>query len=128
MVGGGGKYSPNGVLPENGYAAYQIDPRSLPNPEAALFSPGGSNGESYLIRILVVNQHTGVVNVTIGHDIGATGALGAGEYFLYNEPIPYPGTSGWRGPFLIPGDDAIRGICNTINNGAAVHFDAIRMW
>lgn len=107
------------------YPAYvQVDPVAIPSPgEDILWNPGADATELYEVSFIVVNNDTGgaAVTVSLGVDLAAGGALAAPEYWMFSEVIPYPGTSGWRGPYLIAGDDDIRGIASAAGD-ASIHF------
>lgn len=106
----------------------QIDPVEVPVAEGVLWNPGADATELYKVSFLVVNNDAGgaVVTVSIGVDIAAGGALVAPEYWVFNEVVPYPGSLGWRGPFLIAGDDDVRGVASVAND-ASIHFRARRV-
>lgn len=106
--------------PYDGYQ--QVDPVLVPNAEGILWNPGATAAELYEVSFLVVNiDGAAAVVVSVGVDIAAGGGLAAEEYWMYNETIAAPGTSGWRGPFLMAGDDDIRGVAGAAND-AAIHF------
>lgn len=102
----------------------QIDPQLVAAAEADLWDPGGDAGDIYDVEFLVVNvDGTNSVDVSVGQDVAGGGGLTAAEYFMYTETIPAKGSSGWRGPFRIGGDDHIRGVA-TAANDACIHIRA----
>ena len=103
-------------------AMVQIDPQLVPVAEADLWDPGADAGDMFDVEFLVVNiDGTNAVDVSVGQDVGGGGGLTAAEYFMYTETIPAKGSSGWRGPFRIGGDDHIRGVA-TAADDACIHF------
>jgi hypothetical protein len=102
-----------------------VDPVQIPAAEGILWNPGAPAGYVVEVCFLVVNNDAGAapVTVSVGVDVGGAGALAAPEYWMFNEVIAYPGTSGWRGPFVIGGDDDVRGIASAAND-ASIHFRA----
>lgn len=115
---------PGRVLWNRPYPAYeQVDPVEIPAAEGVLWNPGAAATELYEVSFLVVNNDAGgaAVTVSVGVDLGAGGGLAAPEYWMFNEVIPYPGTSGWRGPFIMAGDDDVRGIASVAND-ASIHW------
>lgn len=102
----------------------QVDPQLIAAAEADLWDPGGDAGDIYDLEFLVVNvDGTNAVDVSIGQDVAGGGGLTAAEYFMFTETIPAKGSSGWRGPFRIGGDDHIRGVA-TAANDACIHIRA----
>lgn len=100
----------------------QVDPQLITAAEADLWDPGADAGDMYDVEFLVVNvDGTDAVDVSVGQDVAGGGGLAAGEYFMYSEIVLAKGTSGWRGPFRIGGDDVIRGIAGAAND-ACIHF------
>lgn len=128
LKGGGGKDFPVGVALPDYHIAVLVDPVEVPAAEAVLWNPGAVATEIYEVYFLVVNNDAGAaaVTVSIGVDIAAGGALAAPEYWMFNEVIPYPGNSGWRGPFVIGGDDDVRGVASVAND-ASIHFRVRRL-
>lgn len=101
----------------------------VPVAEAVLWNPGGTTGEHYLVEFNVVNNDVGaaaIAGVYIGRDVGGGGALGRPEWWMFDETIPYPGNSGWRGPYFMNGDDDIRGVAGVAND-ASIHFRVRRV-
>lgn len=105
----------------------QVDPVLIPAAEGILWNPGAAFAERYDVCFLIVNiDPAGAAQtVRMGVDRAAGGALATFEYWIFNEVIPYPGSSGWRGPFHIPGDDDIRGWSSLVNT-LAVHWRIVR--
>lgn len=88
----------------------------------ALWTPGGTSAEVYEVEFYVNSVDTAVGRwFTIGNDVGAGGGLAVAEYWAYQEVVPWPGNSGWRGPFLVSGDDVVRGSCEFLN-ALTIHF------
>ncbi len=105
-------------------AAWQdVNPAEIAGAEGDLWAPGGTSAEVYEVEFLVVNNDAGsaAVTVSVGLDLAAGGSLAAPEYWVFNEVVPYPGTLGWRGPFIMRGDDAVRGVASVAND-ASIHF------
>lgn len=81
----------------------------------------------YLVEFNVVNiDGSSAVSVSVGRDDAAGGSLVDAEYWMVSETIPAGGASGWRGPFVITGDDDVRGIAGAAND-AAIHFRVRRV-
>jgi hypothetical protein len=102
-------------------------PVQLPAADGILWSPGGLATELYEVDFLIVNTSGAVTGpISVGVDIGAGGGLTAVEYWMYQENLPWPGTSGWRGSarqgFLCRGADDIRGLNGAGANLATIHF------
>lgn len=99
---------------------------TIPQAEGILWNPGLAAAQEFLVEFLIVNTNVAgaaVPGVYVGRDEDAGGALAITEYWMYDEVIPYPGTSAWRGPFVFNGDDAIRAVQGAgAANVAAVHF------
>lgn len=117
---------PNRIPWRRPYPGYvQVDPVSMAATDSILWNPGSTAAELYEVSFLVVNTNLpspGAVTVRIGVDIAAGGALAVPEYWVLDEIVPYPGTLGWRGPFIIAGDDDVRGFCSTGASLASIHF------
>lgn len=126
--GGGGLHSPQAVTPTNTHRRHHLDPINLANADGMLWNSGLTATECFDVEFLVVNQHNAFITVTIGVDLNGGGALAAGEYWMFNEVVPFPGDSAWRGPFAILGDDDIRGLCTTGANLGVVHWRIVRNW
>ncbi len=106
------------------YDAYvQVDPVLIPSTEGVLWNPGSTAAQIYEVSFMAVNFDAGgaAVTISVGVDIAAGGSLATLEYWMFNEVLPYPGTTGWRGPFIIGGDDDVRGIASAAND-AGIHF------
>jgi len=67
---------------------------------------------------MVTNTNGAAITVTVGVDVAATGTVT--HPWMDGEVINYPGTSGWRGGFLIAGDDDVRGVTSLV--GAIIHW------
>jgi hypothetical protein len=91
--------------------------------EGDLWAPGGTSAEEYEVEFFVINNDaaSAAVTVSVGLDLAAGGGLAAPEYWVFNEVVPYPGNLGWRGPFIMRGDDAVRGVASVAND-ASIHF------
>lgn len=127
-LGGGGLHFPDAFTPANSYARNHLAPVNLPIADGLLWDPALSAFECFDVEFMVVNQHTGAIVVTVGVDQAAGGALAAGEYWLYNYVVPYPGDTGWQGPFAILGEDTVRGLCPTAASGGVIHWRIVRRW
>lgn len=115
---------PNRIPWKRDYPAYvQVDPVVLANADGLLWNPGAAAAELYEVSFLLVNIAGAITGaIDVGVDIGAGGALGGAEFWVRQETLPNPGTSGWRGPFIIPGDDDVRGWCAGAGNQVCIHF------
>ena len=101
----------------------------IPVAEGDLWAPGLGDALRFEVEFNVVNNDAGfaaIAGVYVGRDIDSAGALAAPEYWMFNETIPHPGESGWRGPFYMHGDDAIRGVAGVAND-ASIHFRVQRV-
>jgi hypothetical protein len=115
---------PNRILWMRPRTVWQdVNPVEIPSTEGDLWAPGGTSAEEYELEFYVVNNDaaSSAVTVSVGLDLGAVGSLAAPEYWIFNEVVPYPGNLGWRGPFIMRGDDAVRGIASVAND-ASIHF------
>lgn len=97
--------------------------------EGIVYDPGV--GASIILEVYfqVVNVNAGAAAVTgvyVGRDDAGGGGLAGAEYWMFNETIPYPGTSGWRGPFLMDGTDDIRAVA-AVGNACVIHINAKRV-
>jgi hypothetical protein len=103
----------------------QVDPVLMAAADAVLWNPGATAAELYEVSFNCVNIDTvtaAAIAFNIGVEIGgAGGVLTDDEFWVRNEIIPYPASSGWRGPYLIAGDDDVRGWA-AIANDVAVHW------
>ncbi len=121
--------SAGAVVVALGVAWQDIDPVEIPNSEGDLWDPGGLAATIiYEVEFNVVNNDAGsaAVTVSVGLDLARGGSLAAPEYWMFNEIINYPSSSGWRGPFIMHGDDQIRGIASAAND-ASIHFRVKRV-
>ena len=100
----------------------------VPNSEGVLYNPGTTTAEVYWIQYKIVNIDAGAaaVTVSVGVDHAAGGGLATIEYDMFNEVIPYPGTSGWRDMGFIAGDDDVRGIASAADD-AIIRFKIRRV-
>lgn len=120
---------PNRILWLRNYLGYvQVPSAEVPAPEGDVWNPGAAGTVLYEFCFLVTNNDAGgaAVTVSVGIDVGAVGALAAPEYVMFEEVVPYPGTSGWRGPFVMNGDDAVRAEASVAND-ASIHFKVRRV-
>lgn len=101
----------------------QVDSVEVPAADGVLYNPGATAAQIYEVEYEVINNDAGgaAVTVSIGVDRAAGGALAAPEYWMFNEIIPYPGTSARRPGGLIAGDDDVRGVAS-IANDASIRF------
>lgn len=117
---------PAGVLWMRSYEQSVIaPPQILAAADAVLWSPPApaSSAELYEIDFLLVNVAGAVTGpISMGIDIGASGSLAIPEFWVYQEILPWPGSSGWRGTFLCRGADTIRGWNAAGANLSTVHF------
>jgi hypothetical protein len=102
-------------------------PIQLPAADGILWNPAGVATELYEVDFIVVNTSGAVTGpISVGVDINRGGGLTAVEYWMYQESLPWPGTSGWRGSarqgFLCRGADAVRGLNGAGANLATIHF------
>jgi hypothetical protein len=101
----------------------------IPVAEGDLWNPGLADSVIFQVKFNIVNNDAGsaaVSGVYVGREINSTGGLARPYYWVFNETIPFPGQTGWRGPFFIHGDDAIRGVAAAAND-ASIHFDIRRV-
>ena len=76
----------------------------------------------YEVYFLIVNiDGTNSVDVTVGRDNDAAGTLTAAEYWMFTEPVAADTNSGWRGAFLMNGDDDIRAVASAADD-AVIQF------
>lgn len=100
----------------------------VPSTEGVLYNPGSTTAQHYWVLYKLVNVDVGGAAVTcsIGVDHAAGGGLATLEYDMFNEVLPYPGTSGWRDLGIIAGDDDIRGIASAADD-AIIRFKIRRV-
>jgi len=105
-----------------------VDPVLIPSSEGILYNPGTTAAQIYWIQYKVVNvdASAAAVTVSVGADIAAGGGLATIEYDMFNEIIPYPGSSGWRDLGMIGGDDDVRGIASAADD-AIIRFKIRRV-
>lgn len=129
LKAGGDLAFPTGVQLEDAYVFVDVPSVELPVAEGDLWDPGEADTVIYRVMFNVVNDDVGaaaIAGVYVGREIDSAGGLTVPYYWLYNETIPHPGQSGWRGPYYIHGDDAIRGVA-AVANDASIHFDVKRV-
>lgn len=111
------------------YENYEIvDPVLITNAEADLFDPGGVATDLFAIEFNVVNINNAAaygVLTSIGHAVGG-GVLAQSEMFARDDSIPIRGATGWMGPYIIRGNDTIRGQAGALNT-LTVHFRVRRV-
>ena len=128
LKGGGGKQLPIGVELPNDYAMMNVPPILMAGADGILWNIGTNNAYAYSVEFLIVNVNNALVTVNIGVDLVSAGALTPAEFWMFNEVIPSPGTSGWKGPFIINGSDDVRGWCVTGANLANGQWRIKRLW
>lgn len=129
LRGGGIDHFPVGVELEDAYVFVDVPSQELPVAEADLWDPGAADTVIYEVYVNVINNDAGgaaIAGVYVGREINSAGGLAAPYYWLYNETVPHPGESGWRGPYFIHGDDAVRGVA-AVANDASCHFRVRRI-
>ena len=100
----------------------QVDPVLIPNAEGLLWNPNVAATIYYKVMFNIVNSTSSdVTGVNVGQDIAAGGGLSAVEYWVQGLIVPGNGMSGWYGPYLITGDDRVRGVAGT-NNVLSIHW------
>lgn len=129
QLGGGDLAVPAGIHKPDDWVYVDVPSVQLPAAEADLWDPAGLNAVRYRIMFLAINNDGGFIaapGVYIGREANSAGGLGRPNYWLFNETLPFPGTTGWQGPYFIHGDDAIRGYATNANE-VSVHFDVRRV-
>lgn len=87
----------------------------------------GSGSDLYLVEFEVVSiDSANAVVVSVGRDDAAGGSLAGAEYWMNSVTIPATGSSGWRGPYLMAGDDDVRAVAGAAND-AVIHFRVRRV-
>ena len=110
------------VRPYDGYLP--VDPVLMAAADGILWNPGATAAQRYSVEFLAVNIDTvaaAAIAFNIGVDRDGGGALTDVEYWVREEVITYPGSSGWRGPFIINGNDDVR-LLAAIANDVAVQW------
>lgn len=106
-----------------------VDGAAIPAVEGVLLDGSASLVAAglYLVEFLVINiDGTNDVAVSIGRDDGAGGSLSATEYWMSTEGVPADQHSEWKGPFLMNGDDDIRGVAGAADD-AIIQFRVRRV-
>lgn len=100
----------------------QIDGVLLTGAEAELWAPGTAAAQLYEVcyNACSIDTVSSVVDLTIGHGVGAA-AIAVADYWTRDEPLPLGCNTGWRGPWVIGGDDSVRGNAGAAND-IAVSF------
>ena len=99
--------------------------------EAELWDPGTTASDLYHVWVNCVHHIDGTgVNrnpckITIGQGLGGA-AVAIPNWWIYAQPLGYPGETGWRGPFTLPGNDTVRGYSSAIKT-AQCHFKVLRV-
>jgi hypothetical protein len=109
------------VRPHEEYVS--VASAEIPVAEGDLWAPGLADTIRYLVEFMVINNDAGgaaITGVYVGRDLNAGGGLAAPEYWMFDETINYPGNSGWRGPFYMHGDDAVRGVAAVANDASII--------
>ena len=115
---------PNRILWNRPFEGWvQQDGVAIPAAEGIVYNPGTTAAQAYWIQYKVVNIDAGAaaVTVSVGVDVAAGGSLAGAEYDMFNEVIPYPGSSGWRDLGIIAGDDDIRAVASAADD-AIIRF------
>lgn len=115
------------VRPYDGYLF--VSGAAVPSSEGVLLDGSAvlTAAGLYAVEYLLVNiDGTNSVDVTIGRDNDAGGGLTATEYWQFTEPLAADTTSGWRGPFIINGDDDVRGLASAADD-AVIQFRVRRL-
>jgi len=129
LKGGGGLHYPTGVQLDDEWVYVEVPSQEVPVAEGDLWNPTGADTTIYEVYFNVINNDAGgaaIAGVYIGREINSAGGLAAPYYWMFNETIPHPGESAWRGPYTMHGDDAIRGVA-AVANDASVHFRVRRL-
>ena len=104
----------------------EVASQELTASEAQLWDPQTTSGDLYEVEFNVVHHiDGGGVNrnpckVTVGKGVGGA-AVAIPNWWMYANPLGYPGETGWKGPFILAGDDTIRGYSSAIKT-ALIHF------
>jgi hypothetical protein len=107
----------------------EVPSREIPAAEGDLWDPTLADDIRFMVEFNVVNNDAGgaaAEGIYIGRDIDSGGALAAPEYWMFDWTVPYPGDTGWWGPYYMHGDDAIRGVADVAND-ASIHFRVRRV-
>lgn len=102
------------------------DPLVLANSDGALVDLGADSGQLFEVSFFICNTTAGAVTATVGVDIGAAGSLSAGEHFISGLSVPANDTTEWFGPFIVPGNDDIRGFASAATS-LTIHFRIVRV-
>jgi hypothetical protein len=108
---------------------YNAPSVELPAAEGDLWNPALANEVWLQIEFILINNDAGAAGAAgtyVGREVNSVGGLARPYYWMFNETIPHPGTSGWRGPFYIHGDDAVRGYTTNANE-VSIHFKVRRI-
>jgi hypothetical protein len=105
---------PNRIIWTRAYEEpYYYGSIAIPAAEGDLWNPGLADTYRFAVEFNVVNDAVGAIAATgvyVGREINSAGGLASPYYWLFDETIPYPGETGWCGPYIIHGDDAVRGV------------------
>ncbi len=115
---------PNRILWQREYGGHiPLDPVAVPNPEGVLYNPGVTASRLYEVYFEVVNIDVGgaaIAGVYVGVGLGGA-AIVAPNWWMYNETINPGVSSGRRGPYVLAGDDDIRGVA-AVAGDASINF------
>lgn len=106
-----------------------IDGAAVPSSEGILLDGSAvlTAAGLYAVEFLIVNiDGAASVDVTVGRDNDAGGSLAAAEYWMFTEAVAQDSNSGWRGPFLMNGDDDVRGLASAADD-AVIQFRVRRV-
>lgn len=106
-----------------------VSSREIPAAEADLWNPALADTTRFMVEFNVVANDAGEAaaeGIYVGREIDSAGGLARPYYWMFDWTVPYPGESGWQGPFYMHGDDAIRGVADVAND-ASIHFRVRRV-
>lgn len=129
LRGGGGLTFPIGTELDDDYVFVDVPSLELPAAEADLWNPAQADAIIYQVMFTLVNNDAGfapAAGTYVGREINSAGGLVRPYFWMFNETIPFPGNSGWYGPFYIHGDDAVRGYTTNVNE-VSIHWDVRRV-
>ena len=114
------------ITPKPAKTPIEVASVELTASEAELWDPGTTSGDLYEVSYNIVHHIDGAgVNrnpckVTVGKGVGGA-AVAIPNWWTYAEGLGFPGETGWKGPFIMAGDDTVRGFSSTIKT-ALIHF------
>lgn len=119
---GAGTRIPIEVVATEVQPIYQA-PTLVPLSQGELWAPGTTSADLYEIRFTPVSNQSIDTTFTVGVEVGgAGGALTSDEIWVENYAIWDRTSDGEFGPYIIRGNDAIRGAC-AVNNGMTIHWN-----